>query len=186
MTPLAVLDLWSKAAVFAFLADRYTVQQPRETLWSHAVWSAEAPLRFHLVAWRNTGTIWGLGKDFTAPLVVLRAAAIVLVLYFARRLPPQARLLQVVLGAILAGAIGNLYDNLTQPDGGVRDFLLFSAMFGDKVWQWPAFNVADSCICVGAVTLAILLVRRDGERPAPAPTPDRTGPATPAGTGSTP
>jgi signal peptidase II len=50
----------------------------------------------------------------------------------------------VGLSLILGGAIGNLWDRLTA--GHVTDFLLFYV----KSYQWPAFNVADSAIVVGA------------------------------------
>ena len=45
---------------------------------------------------------------------------------------------------------------------GVRDFLEFYARIGDGTYVFPAFNVADSCITVGAITLAVLLWRDDG------------------------
>ena len=103
-----------------------------------------------------------------SPLIVLRCLALVLIAYFACRLAERARLHLLVLGMILAGAIGNLYDNLTQLDRGVRDFLLFSARIGGEQRSFPAFNVADSCICVGAFTLAFLLWRGDdGAAPRP-------------------
>ena len=62
---------------------------------------------------------------------------------------------------LLAGAVGNLYDNLTVSvrgfEGGVRDFLHFS--FGS--YEFPAFNVADSCITIGALCLIVLLLREE-------------------------
>jgi signal peptidase II len=48
------------------------------------------------------------------------------------------------LSLILGGAIGNLWDRLTA--GHVTDFLLFYV----RSYQWPAFNVADSAIVIGA------------------------------------
>jgi len=60
---------------------------------------------------------------------------------------PARRLLCAGLALILGGALGNLWDRLQW--GAVADFLDFHA-FG---WHWPAFNVADSAITVGAVIL---------------------------------
>lgn len=148
------------------MAERFPDRPPYAR--SYAVWSEDAPIRFHLVGWHNTGTIWGLGQSLTEVLIVLRFVALALIVYFARRLPPTARLQQLVLGMIMAGALGNLYDNLTERQSGVRDFLLFSAEIGGETWKFPAFNVADSCICVGAITLAILLWRSDAPQDAPA------------------
>jgi signal peptidase II len=62
---------------------------------------------------------------------------------------PQERLFCAALGLVLGGALGNLIDRLRF--GQVVDFLDFHA-FG---WHWPAFNVADSAITVGAVLLIL-------------------------------
>jgi signal peptidase II len=69
---------------------------------------------------------------------------------------PHKRLLRLGLALILAGAIGNLIDRLRY--GHVVDFLDFHAMG----WHWPAFNVADSAITIGAVLLILEgLVRQE-------------------------
>jgi signal peptidase II len=70
------------------------------------------------------------------------------------------RLHLLVLGLILAGAIGNLYDNFVRADRSVRDFLHFTGAW-PFAWDFPAFNVADACITVGAVGLFVLLWRDD-------------------------
>jgi signal peptidase II len=67
----------------------------------------------------------------------------------------------VSLGLLLGGAVGNLLDRLLRGDqplrGEVVDFI--------KVGPWPVFNLADSCIVVGGILLALLLGRpeRHGE-----------------------
>jgi signal peptidase II len=70
--------------------------------------------------------------------------------------------------------MGNLYDNLFMPSGElpfgqVRDFI--DVYF--RVWDWhfPTFNVADSCISVGAVLLFLSSWSKDPATP-PAPQPD--------------
>ncbi len=151
MVPLLVADLWSKAAVFAALG----ATEPGVIVPDHKVWGG--PVQFHLVAWWNTGTIWGLFKDWTLPLTLLRCVAVVLLLYFVARSTSRARMQLHVLGLIFAGALGNLYDNLTQAGGGVRDFLLFFIVREGGDASFPAFNIADSCITVGAFSLIFLL-----------------------------
>jgi len=74
------------------------------------------------------------------------------------------------LGLVLGGALGNLVDRLFRGDsafsGEVVDFV--------KVGIWPVFNLADSCVVVGGILLAIFLGRAEREREqAPADT-DRT------------
>lgn len=155
IVPLLALDLWSKAAVFSFIAEH----RPGNMLGREFLVFDTSPLRFSLVTWWNTGTIWGLAKDYTWVLMVLRCAALILILFFAAKLRAGARLAQFVLGLIMAGAIGNLYDNFTEEFHGVRDFLRFQGSIFGQSWEFPAFNVADSCICVGAITLAILMWR---------------------------
>lgn len=160
---LVALDLWSKAVVFGFLA---VAGEPDEHRWPpHTVF--DGALRLDLVSWGNTGTIWGMGQGATIPLMVLRCAAVLGLFWFVRNTPRTARLQQFVLGLVLAGALGNLYDNFMRADRSVRDFLYFSGTW-PTAWTFPAFNVADSCITVGAIGLFVLLWRSD-RKPKAAP-----------------
>jgi signal peptidase II len=80
------------------------------------------------------------------------------IVYASRRTQPLSML--VVLGLILGGALGNLADRLFRGEGLLRgevvDFV--------KVGIWPVFNLADSCIVVGGILLAILLGRADPDQ----------------------
>ncbi len=171
---LVVADLWTKSAVFAFLTERARAQgrldltppQP-EANWPPFPVFDGSLLQLDLVSWGNTGTLWGLGQNATIPLMVLRCCAVVGLLWFLRNTPRTARLQQFVLGLILAGALGNLYDNFVRADRSVRDFLFFSGTWPVE-WTFPAFNVADSCITVGAIGLFVLLWR-DDRKPKAAP-----------------
>ena len=159
---LVVADLWSKHAVFAFLgrvaAEQGYARAPEHHRPPYLVF--DGALRFELVTWGNTGTIWGIFKDGTGPLMVLRCAAVLGLLWFLRGTPRTWRLQQFVLGLILAGAIGNLYDNFTRADRSVRDFLYFTGSWPMQ-WTFPAFNVADACITVGASLMLGMLWRSD-------------------------
>lgn len=75
------------------------------------------------------------------------AVSVVLTIWISR-LSKQERLLSLALSLILAGALGNLYDRVML--GHVIDFLDFH--WGGK--HFPAFNIADSAITVGAILLA--------------------------------
>jgi signal peptidase II len=66
------------------------------------------------------------------------------------------RLFATALCLVLGGALGNVIDRLWH--GHVVDFLLLYY----KTWHWPAFNVADSAISVGAACLIIDELRRVG------------------------
>lgn len=106
---------------------------------------------FNLVTVWNYGVSFGLlstGVASTAWIFSLVAVAIcaALAVWLLRS---DRALLTVALGLIIGGAIGNIVDRLRF--GGVFDFLDFHA-FG---WHWPAFNVADSAICIGVAVLFV-------------------------------
>ncbi len=165
VVPLVALDLWSKWYVLAWLAGEQPSRMPnrREVAFDFL----PDPLGFSLVHWENNGTIWGLFQEYTWPLMVLRTFAVGILAWIAWRTPVLRRLQLGALGLILAGALGNLYDNVFMANRAVRDFLLFYWEHGDGTRSvFPAFNVADSCITVGALGLAILLWRDPGDRSA--------------------
>jgi signal peptidase II len=107
---------------------------------------------FHLVYVRNTGAAFGLGANSAHSIVpfLLNGGAIAIffaVAVIAFRSPLTDARLQTGLHLILGGAVGNLIDRFRL--GYVIDFLDFFVVVGNKPYHWPAFNVADSAICVG-------------------------------------
>ncbi len=160
--PLVALDLWSKQVVFAML-ERVAKERGQAHLpeGHREPWNVfDGSLRFDLVTWGNKGTIWGLFQNSTVPLMVVRCCAVVALLWFVRNTARAQKVQQVVIGLVMAGALGNLYDNFIRDDRSVRDFLYFSGTWPVQ-WTFPAFNVADSCITVGAIGLFFLLWRDD-------------------------
>jgi signal peptidase II len=106
---------------------------------------------FNLVMWWNRGISFGFLDSSTTigpwllSLVALAITAVLVVwLYRAERLG-----VALGIGLIIGGALGNLVDRARW--GAVLDFLDFYA--GD--YHWPAFNVADSGITVGAAVLIL-------------------------------
>jgi signal peptidase II len=75
--------------------------------------------------------------------------ALGLVIYYFVKVPTSERLLKFTLALVMAGALGNLFDRVTK--GYVVDFLDF--YIGS--YHWPAFNIADSAIFVGAALLIV-------------------------------
>jgi len=119
---------------------------------------------FKLVHFTNTGAAFGLLQGQGSLFVLVALVVIVAVLIYARQLPGDSWIVRLCLGLQLGGAIGNLVDRLQQ--GHVTDFLLFTLPVGDRVYMWPAFNVADSSIVVGVIGLALLLLRAEsGKHP---------------------
>jgi signal peptidase II len=118
---------------------------------------------FNLVLVYNPGAAFsflagagGWQKWFFALLALVVAGWIVGMLHR----HPDARSQNLALTLILSGALGNLIDRLAY--GAVVDFLDFHL----AGWHWPAFNLADSCITLGAVSLVLrqLLAERQESR----------------------
>lgn len=90
------------------------------------------------------------------------AVSVFLVVYI-YRLPQQAILLSIALALVLAGAVGNVYDRFTL--GYVVDFIdvyLDHCSFLQSWFyacHWPAFNIADSAITLGAILLVVDAVK---------------------------
>lgn len=113
---------------------------------------------FNLTHVTNRGALFGLLHDLPDPwravlFTVVPFAAIVLILYFQGRTAPADRLAHGGLALILGGAAGNFLDRLRL--GYVVDFL--DVYVGPH--HWPAFNVADSAICIGVGLLVLDLLR---------------------------
>ncbi len=83
-------------------------------------------------------------------------AAAIYIIYLLRKHAGQ-RMFCWALALILGGAIGNVIDRIVY--GHVIDFL--DVFVGN--WHWPAFNIADSAICVGAVLFVLDELRRVGK-----------------------
>ena len=90
--------------------------------------------------------------------VIALAVSAVLVVWL-KRLKANETWLAIALALVLGGAIGNLYDRVVL--GHVVDFIL---VHWKTEWYFPAFNIADSAITVGAVMLALDMFR--GNKPA--------------------
>ena len=148
-------------AAVVLLGDRVT----KVWIESHLSFSDTIPVIpgvFNIVHTQNRGMAFGLFSDGASASrnLLLAAVALVVLLFVAGliwRLPPQAprgqRFTPTALGLILGGALGNLYDRLLK--GSVTDFLDLHA----GSLHWPAFNIADSAITIGAVLLALELLR---------------------------
>lgn len=99
---------------------------------------------FELTYVENTGAAFGLGRGANGAFIAVSVILIAALARLLRRWPKDDLRLQAGGLLVLSGALGNLYDRLAYKY--VVDFLY--------VHHWPVFNVADSCICVGAALLA--------------------------------
>jgi signal peptidase II len=110
---------------------------------------------------RNPGAAFSTGTSYTVGFSLLAAAAVVVVMWVARRVADPVW--AVALGLLLAGIAGNLTDRVFRDPGPLRGHVvdLFALP------HWPVFNVADMCIDVAAAMIllqAFRNVRVDGTR----------------------
>ena len=114
---------------------------------------------FNITYVKNPGAAFGFLAN-SAPefrslfLISVTVIAIVLILYFISKSTAKEVFLTFSLSLILGGAVGNLIDRIRF--GEVTDFLDFYI----SSYHWPAFNVADSAISLGALILVVEIFRR--------------------------
>lgn len=127
------LDIWSKSAVFNWLLKK---EEPFFSI-------IDGFLR--LVVAENSGAAFGIaaGHRYFLVTVSMVAIAVILFLFFFTRV--EHKIMYVALGLFIGGVAGNLYDRIFN-NGMVRDFIDIVYWPGK---HWPAFNVADSMLCVG-------------------------------------
>lgn len=113
---------------------------------------------FSLTYIRNTGAAFGIlasaDPAFRVPFfIIVPVLALVAIAFIFRKLPPSDIKLSTALSLVIGGAIGNLIDRMSL--GYVVDFLDFHWKYQ---YHFPAFNVADSAICVGVGILTLDLL----------------------------
>ena len=118
---------------------------------------------FSLTYIRNTGAAWGMFSGQNLTLALLALVMLIALVLFRRKILPPGVLHRVALGLLCGGIAGNLFDRLRLDY--VTDYLDFHI----GTWHWPAFNIADSAICIGVgiYLLGTLLISPSPAPPAP-------------------
>lgn len=163
------LDLWSKAYAFSHLA---LPEDPTSTL---ARTYQFIPNWIHFTLTKNHGAVFGLGQGQKPLFLAVSVVAIVFLSYLFATSKRQ-RFYQFILGMLLAGVLGNMYDRIVF--GYVRDMI--HALPG---WKWPGtwqlggypgpgrevfpyiFNVADILLCVGVGLMIVYSLLTRPEKP---------------------
>ena len=152
---------WLGAAGLGIVVDQLT------KYWALAALSYGDPVGvlpgFNLMLVYNTGAAFSLLSDasgwqrwFFAGVALLVSVVITVWL---GRVGSDQWWLPAALTLILGGAVGNFWDRITL--GYVVDFI---QLYYEK-WTWPAFNIADSAICVGAAMLLLSGWGKDPDTP---------------------
>ena len=133
---IVALDQWTKYLVRTYL-------QIGET-WVPFDWLRPYA---RIVHWNNTGAAFGIFPSGGGIFTVIAVLVIGAILYYFPQIPRQQVASRIALGLQLGGASGNLLDRLYH--GPVTDFV--------SVGSFAVFNVADSCISIGAVLLVVAM-----------------------------
>ena len=144
-------DLASKEASFRTLG-----------LGGHSPLLIDSWVRFELLTNLNHGALWGMGQGLAPVFALLSVGALAGVIYWLFFCGAASSLwITIALALVSGGTLGNLYDrlglhgihmpNAPRPALAVRDFLHFQ--FGN--FDYPIFNLADSCLVVGAIMLVL-------------------------------
>jgi signal peptidase II len=112
---------------------------------------------FRLVHWGNTGAAWSMLTGYNGVLAGVAIVAAIILFLVRHHFDPHTLGGQIALGLIFGGIVGNLIDRLMPSRRHVIDFLYFYVLRRDESEAgFPAFNVADSAICIGVGLLFIL------------------------------
>ncbi len=115
-----------------------------------------------LVQWHNTGAAWSMFSNNNLSLAVVSIIALIVLILARRRFGSETTLGSISLGLIYGGIVGNVIDRLMPSRQHVIDFLYFHLFTrSGREMGFPAFNVADSAICVGVGLLFILTWRSE-------------------------
>ena len=109
------------------------------------------PNFFYLTYTFNKGAAFSILQGRTIFLIIVTILALMFVFYFLYKLPKTNRFMRFSLGLTTAGIVGNFIDRIRF--GQVVDFFDFRF--------FPIFNIADICIVVGIILVALEVIKTD-------------------------
>jgi len=104
----------------------------------------------------NYGAAFGILQNQSILFVVIAIVVAIAILVYVRYLPTEQTFVRLLLGLQLGGAMGNLLDRINQ--GYVTDFIKMGI---PGVYYWPNYNIADSSIVVGVISLGVYIMVDD-------------------------
>ncbi|ASA56376.1 signal peptidase II [Vibrio gazogenes] len=151
--------LWLAVVVFALdIIIKLVVMNHMDYGWQHRI---EVLPFFNLLYVHNYGAAFSFLSDQTGwqrwLFTGIALLVVLLLMYWMRKQPASERWTNSAYAMIIGGAVGNVFDRIVH--GFVVDYL-------DFYWaghHWPAFNLADSAICIGAIMLILDGFRRKDE-----------------------
>ena len=150
---------WTTIAGVVAVADQLSKLLAVSTLEVHRPIPVIAPV-FELMLTYNEGAAFSMLGDASGwqrwLFITLASVVSVLLVIWLSRLKAGERATGWALTLILGGAVGNLVDRVFR-DGRVVDFIYLHY----ERFHWPAFNLADTAICVGAAILVLTSFRKE-------------------------
>ena len=145
--------------IFLVIADqltKYIIVIKTMSLHSNPI--AIIPGVLNIITVRNTGAAWGIFHGNNFVLLMVAVFALVIFVVFFRSITEWYPERVLAFFMVVSGIVGNSLDRIFR--GSVVDFLDFYI----QAWHWPAFNVADSAICIGVIIIIISTVFRAAGR----------------------
>jgi signal peptidase II len=138
-------------SVFLFVVDQLTKRLVVEFVdYGHSVAVIKTKSFFNIVNISNSGAAFSILQDRNVLFSILISSFLVFIIFYIYKNRSRLSKLQKYSYCFIASCwLGNRYDRLAR--GAVVDFL----DFGINSLRWPAFNIADSCICVAVGLLFI-------------------------------
>jgi len=134
---------------------------------------------FYLCHWQNTGAAFSMGSGYNSFFIALSIVTLAGLLFFTARGAFRDVLSRTGVALLVAGILGNLTDRIRFQH--VVDFLLFflrvpfTHILIPHADPWPAFNVADSCICTATALFLIGAIFDKRKHAEPSPAAEKTG-----------
>lgn len=107
---------------------------------------------FYITSHRNAGAAWGILQGQMVFFYIITIIVIIGLIYYMEKFARDNKLTAISLSLILGGAIGNFIDRLFRKE--VVDFLDVMIF----TYDFPIFNVADSCLVIGVILIFIATI----------------------------
>ena len=104
----------------------------------------------------NYGAAFGMFQGGSKFFLIVALIVVTAILVYVGRIPPEKKLVRILLGLQMGGALANVIDRLTQ--GYVTDYIKMGI---PGVYYWPNYNIADSAIMIGVFGLGIYIIIED-------------------------
>ena len=116
---------------------------------------------FRITLVYNRGGVFGILQGYKNMFLIVSIVVLVIMIFYFIFEANKSYLFLCSMSFIIGGALGNILDRLIPGRPGVVDFISIGV---DNFYRWPAFNIADSSIVLGAFLLAIIFIKEEKKK----------------------